>query len=145
MIPPFDNATGYLPPGEHKATWGEFAKRFGFNPRRRRMLEGLMNALRNLRDAGCRVAIIDGSFVTRRSNPRDYDGVWEPGRVDVDLVDPVLLTFDNRRAAMKAKYAGELFPASFFAAPGVRFREFFQFDRDGRPKGTVRIALRSLP
>ena len=104
-----------------------------------------MNALRNLRDAGCRVAIIDGSFVTRKSNPRDYDGVWEPRSVDVDLVDRILLTFEDRRAAMKEKYAGELFPASFFAAPGVRFREFFQFDRNGRPKGTVRIALRSLP
>jgi len=145
MIPPFDNQTGYLPPGEHRAGWDEFAKRFGFNRRRRRMLEGLLEALRNLRDAGCRVAIIDGSFVTRKPTPGDYDGIWEPGAVDVDLVDPVLLTFDSRRAAMKAKYAGELFPASFFAAPGVRFREFFQFDRDGRPKGTVRIALRSLP
>ena len=91
------------------------------------------------------MALIDGSFVTRKPNPRGYDGVWGPRSVDVDLVDPVLLTFVVRRAAMKAKYAVELFPASFFAAPGVRFREFFQFDRDGRPKGTVRIALRSLP
>jgi len=109
------------------------------------MLDGLLAALRNLRDAGCRAAVIDGSFVTRKPNPRGYDGVWGPRSVDVDLVDPVLLTFAVRRAAMKAKYAVELFPASFFAAPGVRFREFFQFDRDGRPKGTVRIALRSLP
>lgn len=145
MIPPFDNETGYLPPSVHKAGWDEFAKRFGFNQRRRGMLEGLLKALRNLRDAGCRVAIIDGSFVTRKPLPQDYDGIWEPGSVDLDLVDPVLLTFADRRAAMKAKYAGELFPASFLAAPGVRFREFFQFDRDGRAKGTVRIPLTSLP
>lgn len=145
MIPPFDNGTGYLPPGVHKARWDEFALRFGFNRQRRRMLEGLLEALRNLRDAGCRVAIIDGSFVTRKPLPRDYDGIWEPGPVDVDLVDPVLLTFADRRAAMKAKYGGELFPASFLAAPGVLFREFFQLDRDGRPKGTVRIDMKSLP
>jgi hypothetical protein len=145
MIPPFDNETGYLPIGEHKADWDEFAKRFGFNRRRRKMLEGLLEALRNLRDAGCRVAIIDGSFVTQKPHPADYDGIWEPRSVDLALVDRVLLTFDDRRAAMKAKYAGELFPASFFAAPGVRFREFFQFDREGRRKGTVRLALRSLP
>lgn len=105
---------------------------------------GFAEARRNLRDAGCRAAIIDGSFVTKRPHLRDCDGIWESGRVDGAVVDPVLLTFDDRCAAMKAKYAGELFPASFFAAPGVRFREF-QFDREGRRKGTARIALRSLP
>jgi len=145
MISPSDNASGYLPAGEHPAEWAEFAERFGFNAYRRRMLGGLLAALRNLCDAGCRAAMIDGSFVTRRTRPGDYDGIWEPAHVDVGLVDPVLLKFDDRHKAMKAKYHGELFPASFLAASGVRFREFFQFDRDGRPKGAVRIALRSLP
>ena len=49
------------------------------------------------------------------------------------------------RAAMKAKYGGELFPASSSAAPGVAFRDFFRTDRDGIEKGVVLIDLGSLP
>lgn len=46
---------------------------------------------------------------------------------------------------MKSKYLGELFPASFLAAPGVLYRDFFMKDRNGVPKGVVNIDLGSLP
>ena len=62
-----------------------------------------------------------------------------------DRLDPVLLDFSNRRAAMKAKYLGDLFPASAFAAPGVLYRDFFRTDRNGVEKGVVLIDLGSLP
>ena len=71
-----------------------------------------------------------------------------PGKtagVDPDRLDPVLLDFSNRRAAMKAKYLGDLFPASAFAAPGVLYRDFFRTDRNGVEKGVVLIDLGSLP
>ena len=55
------------------------------------------------------------------------------------------LDFSNRRAAMKAKYLGDLFPASAFAAPGVLYRDFFRTDRNGVEKGVVLIDLGSLP
>ncbi len=145
MIPPFTSPTGYLPPGIHDATWGELVARYGINPYRARLLDGLLAALRNLRGAGCLVALIDGSFVTAKRFPGDYDGAWDPGGVDPGLVDPILLTFDNSRAAMKAKYLGELFPATWPAAPGVAFAEFFQKDRDGVAKGLVRLGLKDLP
>lgn len=48
----------------------------------------------------------------------DYDAAWEMLGVDPYRLDPVLLDFSNSRAAMKAKYGGEFFPASFEAAPG---------------------------
>ena len=145
MIPPFTSPTGYLPPGIHDATWGELVTRYGINPYRTRLLDGLLAALRNLRGAGCLLALIDGSFVTAKRFPGDYDGAWDPGGVDPGLVDPILLTFDNSRAAMKAKYLGELFPATWPAAPGVTFAEFFQKDRDGVAKGLVRLGLKDLP
>ena len=44
--------------------------------------------------------------------PGDFDGCWEEAGIDFDLLDPVLLTFDPGRASQKAKYGGELFPAS---------------------------------
>lgn len=75
----------------------------------------------------------------------DYDAAWEPRGVDPFRLDPVLLDFNNARAAMKAKYRGELFPASWPAAAGILYRDFFQRDRNGVPKGVVQINLGSLP
>ena len=60
-------------------------------------------------------------------------------------MDPVLLDFSQRRAAMKSKYLGDLFPASAYAASGVLYRDFFMTDRNGVEKGVVLIDLRSLP
>ena len=89
--------------------------------------------------------LLDGGFVAAKSLPADYDGAWETAGVDPDRLDPVLLDFSNRRAAMKAKYLGDLFPASAFAAPGVLYRDFFRTDRNGVEKGVVLIDLGSLP
>lgn len=82
--------------------------------------------------------------MTKKDLPEDYDGAWDATEVDPYRLDPVLLDFSNGRAAMKSKYLGELFPATFEAAPGVLYRDFFTKDRDGVPKGVVKIDLRSL-
>lgn len=140
-----DPNTGYLLPGVHDARWSDVAGRFCGNSHRVRLLAGLLAACRNLVGAGCRELLLDGSFVTAKPLPRDYDGAWETVGVDPDRLDPVLLDFRNRRAAMKAKYLGELFPASASAAPGVLYRDFFKTDRNGVEKGVVLIDLRSLP
>ena len=137
---------GSLPPGVHEATWSEFCARFGRNDHRRRLLIGLKAVLENLRSAGCRFVFIDGSFVTSRELPKDFDGCWEVSGVDLTRLDPVLLTFDPGRAKQKAKYGGEMFPSVFNAnSQGDTFLQFFQMDRDGRAKGIVVLDLRREP
>ena len=73
MIPDFDPKTGYLPPGVHDASWKEVAERFAANPYRQRLVAGLLAALRNLAAAGCKRALLDGSFVTAKETPSDFD------------------------------------------------------------------------
>jgi len=92
------------------------------------------------------VAYLDGSFVTAKPHPNDYDACWDALGVNPQLVDPVLFDFRSGRAAQKAKYKGELFPADFSAGIGGRtFLEFFQVDKStGNPKGIVVVDLRSL-
>lgn len=109
-------------------------------------MSGLRAALENLKEAGCRVVYIDGSFVTRKDIPNDYDACWEEAGVDPTALDQVLLIFDPGRATQKAKYMGELFPASVIAnTDGLSFLEFFQTDKDtGRPKGIIAIDLGGL-
>jgi hypothetical protein len=146
-IPALDPITGNLPPGIYEATWDELVSAFGSTLEREQLLAGLLRALQALRSAGCRRAYVDGSFVTAKEVPADFDGCWEPQGVDPTSLDPVLLDFGNRRAAQKAKYRGELFIATATADPaGTRFLDFFQREKaTGDPKGIVAIELGGLP
>ena len=121
MIPVFD-ANRNLLPGIHLATWNELVERFGITPHRQKLLARLRAALLSLKDSGCRRAYIDGSFVTAKEQPDDFDGCWEVDGVDPDKLDPVLLEFSNRRAAQKAKFHAELFlamPQSIWPVRGL--------------------------
>ncbi len=145
MIPNLDPRTGYLPPCVHNATWRDVIDRFGGNSHRARLMGGLLAACRNLAAAGCRELVLDGSFVTAKTLPADYDAAWETAGVDPNRLDPILLEMEHPRAAMKAKYLGDIFPASAFAAPGVLFRDFFATDRNGVKKGAMLVDLGNLP
>ncbi|HXE45087.1 MAG TPA: hypothetical protein VN635_07805 [Conexibacter sp.] len=117
--------------------------RYATNARRREMLDGLLDALRSLKRAGCRTVYLDGSFVTAKELPDDFDACWEIAGVDPSRLDRELLDFSDRRAAQKARYGGELFPAETAAEPaGTTFVDYFQRDRDtGKPKGILAIDL----
>lgn len=96
-----------------------------------------------IKAAGGAVAYVDGSFVTGKEVPNDFDVCWDPNGVDLGMMDPVLLDFDNARANQKAKYGGEFFPSTVPAdRAGRAFLEFFQTDKStGRAKGIIGIDL----
>ena len=132
--------SGCLPPGIHAATWAELCSPFGGAGRRAQLLGGLQHAAINLRDAGARDIWLDGSFVTDKEEPGDYDGVWDPRQTDLSKVDPIFIDFNDLqtgRAKQKAKYRGELFPH-------LESIDFFQKDRNGDPKGIVLLDLRTI-
>ena len=52
--------------------------------RRARLMGGLLTACQNLAAAGCTELLLDGSFVTTKPLPGDYDGAWETAGVDPD-------------------------------------------------------------
>jgi hypothetical protein len=146
MLPPFTE-TGVLPAGVHVASWDEVEERFGGSARREVLLDGLLAAATNLRAAGARVLWLDGSFVTDKEEPDDWDGVWDPSNADITRVDPVLVDPNDLatgRYRQKAKYGGELF-VGVETATGMPFQLFFQLDKNGDPKGIVRLDLRTLP
>lgn len=128
------------------ANWNELEARFGGSPRRVALLEGLREALVDLRGAGCRTAYVDGSFVTAKEEPGDFDACWDAVGVSADALDPVLLDFSEGRRAQKERFGGELFPADVAAEPaGTRFLDYFRHDREtGEPKGIVQIDLEAL-
>lgn len=135
-----------LPRGIHPADWGEVVSRFRWTARRIELLEGLFRAAWNLHRAGCLRLYLDGSFVTSKDEPNDYDAAWDPQGVDHTQLDPVFLDFSQKRRRQKDTYSGEFFPSGWPADARYRtFLEFFQEDRFGNPKGIVLLDLLSLP
>jgi hypothetical protein len=124
------------------ATWRELVLAFGTSPHRLSLLGGMLRALQALRAAGCQRAYINGSFVTAKAVPGDYDGCYDLAGVELSRLPAALQDFSNQRAAQKAAFGGELFPASWQADwQGRPYLEFFQQDRYGNPKGIIAIDL----
>lgn len=139
MLPAFDER-GNLPPGLHRAGRAEFVQRFGYTDHRMALIDGMAGAIGSLGRAGCRAVYVDGSFVTAKQNPEDYDGCWDDVGTSTDMLDPVLRNLGDKRRAQKAKYGGEFFPASYPArTDGLPYIKFFQMDREGASKGIVEI------
>jgi hypothetical protein len=104
----------------------------------------MKKGLTSLKRSGCKRVYIDGSFVTDKKVPGDFDACWDEDGVDLDLllmIESTILTFDNWRAAQKVKYGGEFFPAHIMATADMDYISFFQIDRSGNPKGIVAIDL----
>lgn len=146
VIPPFDQSSGNLPPGVHWAEWEEIEIRFGHNAYRRNLLSGFRMAIELLRKAGCVTVFLDGSFVSAVDQPCDFDACWDVTGVNTNHLDSVFLQFDYKRAAQKARFFGELFPAQLpNGTVGGTFLELFQVDKNnGDPKGIIAIDLRRL-
>ena len=141
MIPPFDTSTGRLPEGIHEGSWDEIVQRFGWNQRRRQLLDGLAEAIELLAQAGCRRLWLNGSFVTAKDEPGDFDACWDTESVDFDAIDPVILDLSSGRAKQKRRFGGELFPNIIESGSGLLFTEFFQNDLDAGRKGIVVIKI----
>lgn len=131
-----------LPPGIYDATMEEIEQRFANNEVRRKLFDGFKRGVQVLRDAGCKVVFLDGSYVTEKENPGDFDACWDPTGVDPRKLDPVLLDFTFRRRRQKQKYGGEFFPSSALADGIQTFVEYFQIDKyTGKARGLIRVRL----
>ena len=151
MIPKFISVPGapwpVLPAGIHSATLAEIDHCLAYNPCRRRLFGGLLAASANLVVAGCQALFLDGSFITEKPYPVDFDACWVPNGVDRQLLDPVFSQFSNKRSAQRMKFGGEIFPSTTSAdAQGRNFVDFFQVEKfTGQPKGILFIDLSRDP
>jgi hypothetical protein len=143
VIPPLVDVGGpwlVLPPGIHDASLLEIATRYATNDRRKTLFSGFVEGYSIVRDAGSPAIFLNGSFVSDRPRPSDFDCCWDPHGVDDTKLDPVMLDFSNKRFAQKQKFGGEFFPSTAEAAPGRFFLDYFQEDKDtGARKGIIRV------
>jgi len=83
---------------------------------------------------------LNGSFVTAKEEPGDFDCVWSTAGVDrvrLESLGPELVDLSDHRATQKRRFGGEFLPNVTEASTGRQFAEFFQTDRDGTAKGIV--------
>jgi len=143
MIPEF-LPNSNLPPGIHDVSWHDFCERFGYTAHRKSLLDGLASALKDLSVAGCKMVYIDGSFVTNKEVPGDYDLCWSIDSVVPEKLNRDLLDFSPAgRIRMKHQYKGDLFPAEIpEGVSGKVFLDFFQTDKKtGEPKGIISLEI----
>lgn len=142
MIPNFDE-NGNLPPGLHFCDWAEFKERFGYTPKRAQMIRGVEVVMAQLKAAGCRSAYINGSFVTHKLAPEDFDMCWDRDDVDINYLRqnaPTILNFYDKET-QKAKYKGEIYPSDQPVDESTMSIDFFQRDREQNRKGIIAIDL----
>lgn len=143
-IPPLDDATGYLPAGDHQATWTELVERFGGTYGRRQILQGLRFVLDQLHSRGVMSVWIDGSFVTDKPRPRDVDVIYAPP-AGADVTTWAVLA-PQRRQELKRLQRVDLWshpspqPTDPFGTT-MTLHDMWATDRSGRPKGMVVMNL----
>lgn len=141
MIPQL-TGEGMLPPGSHQATVNEIRRRFGTgNPVRTRLMKGLEAVLRMAMKIGASLLYLDGSFVTDKKEPGDWDAVLLlPTGARIGSKEAIALA---DRPEVRKRYGGDLFTmmdedtevlAHYIEGVFVR-------DRHGRAKGLVLLRL----
>ena len=94
-------------------------------------------------DAGCHRVWLNGSFLTEKEEPGDFDAVWDPEHVDDALLDPIFgpLGLLHGRRLQKERFGGEWFPNITESQSQMTFATFFQRDRNSISKGIVVLDL----
>ncbi len=145
-IPNF-NILGELPEGIHWAEWDEISLKFSCNIHRKKMLDGLKVVLTHLKMAGCKYVYLDGTFVTNKQFPNDFDVCWDITGVDASILFnniPELFDFYNGRLNQKMLFYGEFIPYDPSKTGTYSILEFFQYNRNGQKKGIIGIKVDKL-
>ena len=131
MIPPFD-ASGFLPPGVHRATLAEIEDRLGHESEIRRVqMESVRWMVGLAVRAGVQRIVLNGSFVTDIIEPNDVDCVLllaSDSAIDAAAEDELLTGLPFLEIALVG-------PEDFSELVNV----IFASDRHGAPKGMIEV------
>jgi hypothetical protein len=140
------NEQGNLEPGFYDMSLEEVRSIFCHNKHRSWLFEGIELAIEHLKKIGCKTIFLDGSYITKKELPKDFDLCWD----DTDLsivtaakICPELFDCGWRMQKMKNRYRGDVAPANSIADfnKGINFLGYFTEDKQGRDKGIIRISI----
>lgn len=145
MIPEFQQ-NGFLEEGIYETSFSEMEEKLGFSRKRRKLLSAMKTLITYCKYLQCDVLYIDGSFVSTKISPADYDACWDTTATDkepiMNAVEQSSLNSDSE--SQKEEFGGEIYPA-FVKAPlnhGMTILEYFQTIKDGEgKKGIIKLKL----
>lgn len=88
-----DDIFKVLPIGIHASTLHEVEQVYSTNPARVRLYEGLVEGAKALAIAGCKNLYLDGSYVSSKRIPGDFDACWDLEGVNLNVVDRIFIDF----------------------------------------------------
>lgn len=138
MIPAF-NESGYLPPGVYLATMEEIRQRLAYNTTRETLFHQLSLVIAILREANCPEVYLNGSFISSKDEPGDYDMCWEP--TGVNPTEQLRQLLQNPQE-VKKRFLGDIRPRISHPPYHIDLVNYWQTDAGGDPKGIIAINLR---
>ena len=115
-----------LPEGIHESAFREVEDVLIFSERRELLFNGLTQGSKALCSAGCSILYLEGSFVTSKVEPGDYDAVWDTQGVNSKILAPVCKENKPPRLSQKDKFLGEYLPTEYKDGRSTYMDDFFQ-------------------
>lgn len=124
-------------------TYEEFEHHFGSNPRRVELLENALPFFRIFHSCGCKTVYIDGSFVGLKKIPEDIDLCFDLTYLDADKLEREFPQFFDLNEIGKI-HRDQHCHIFHFDLNNKRFLHLLESDREGNPKGLVKLDLTDL-
>jgi hypothetical protein len=136
------NSNGHL----HKTvelTFTDFEQEFGTNEWRKERIRNALIFFEIFLACGCRTVYIGGSFVSKKIHPDDIDLCFDLQHVNYDKLAEVFPDFFDFNKI--GKICRELkCHILTFDNDNLQFLDMLKKDRDGSPKGLVKVNLKNL-
>ena len=125
-------------------TYGEFKKAFGFNESRIEKIKRILIFLKILKSLKCTSVYIVGSFVSIKEFPNDIDICVDATGIDYVELLKEYPDFLESKGIEKIKKEHYVHFAAFFDFGSPEILDWFKKDRDGNPRGLVKMYLKDI-
>ena len=142
MLPAFQE-NGLLPAGVHHSDLRGFEDAFAWNAHRRRIYSQMQHGLGVLYDAGYRLLVVGGDFISSNELPGEFMLLFDCDPIPIELLDARLSNFDkNSRLLTRKVWGGHFFPASFRAkGTGATWLRYLASDAPAGQRGLVGLSI----
>ena len=142
MLPAFQE-NGLLPAGVHHSDLSGFEEAFAWNAHRPRIYAQMQHGLGVLYDAGYRLLVVGGDFISSNELPGEFMLLFDCDPIPIELLDARLSNFDkNSRLLTRKVWGGHFFPASFRAkGTGATWLRYLANDAPSGQRGLVGLSL----